>query len=120
MQLAAIPAALAGGDLLVSSQTGSGKTAAFLLPALQRLYKPSATGGMGPRVVERVMAYGDGWFPQPGRASSHEEFIARLEELRGAAAYAGRELPEMSAFGAKPDPATNAGNDRVCRPARAI
>ena len=51
VQLEAIPAALAGGDLLVSSQTGSGKTAAFLLPALQRLYKPSATGGMGPRVL---------------------------------------------------------------------
>ncbi len=51
VQLEAIPAALAGGDLLVSSQTGSGKTAAFLLPALQRLYKPSAVGGMGPRVL---------------------------------------------------------------------
>jgi superfamily II DNA/RNA helicase len=51
VQRDAIPAALAGGDLLVSSQTGSGKTAAFLLPALQRLYKPSATGGMGPRIL---------------------------------------------------------------------
>ena len=51
VQLAAIPAALAGGDLLVSSQTGSGKTAAFLLPALQRLYKPSPLSGMGPRIL---------------------------------------------------------------------
>ncbi|MEY3477341.1 MAG: hypothetical protein RLY65_1741, partial [Pseudomonadota bacterium] len=32
-----IPQALAGKDLLVSSQTGSGKTAAFLIPLLQRL-----------------------------------------------------------------------------------
>ncbi|GHU33284.1 ATP-dependent RNA helicase RhlE [Betaproteobacteria bacterium] len=31
-----IPAALAGYDLMVSSQTGSGKTAAFMLPALHR------------------------------------------------------------------------------------
>ncbi len=31
------PAAMAGGDLMVSSQTGSGKTAAFLLPLLQKL-----------------------------------------------------------------------------------
>jgi superfamily II DNA/RNA helicase len=31
-----IPAALAGHDLMVSSQTGSGKTAAFMLPALHR------------------------------------------------------------------------------------
>ncbi|MGA5989143.1 DEAD/DEAH box helicase, partial [Escherichia coli] len=32
-----IPAALEGKDLLVSSQTGSGKTAAFLLPTLNAL-----------------------------------------------------------------------------------
>jgi superfamily II DNA/RNA helicase len=51
VQLEAIPAALAGGDLLVSSQTGSGKTAAFLLPALQRLYKPSPLSGVGPRIL---------------------------------------------------------------------
>jgi len=37
VQALAIPAALAGGDLLVSSQTGSGKTAAFMLPCLSRL-----------------------------------------------------------------------------------
>ncbi|PTQ87991.1 DEAD/DEAH box helicase [Agitococcus lubricus] len=35
VQAQAIPAFLAGRDLLVSSQTGSGKTAAFMLPALQ-------------------------------------------------------------------------------------
>lgn len=34
VQEQAIPAAIAGRDLLVSSQTGSGKTAAFMLPAL--------------------------------------------------------------------------------------
>ena len=36
VQQQAIPAALNGTDLLVSSQTGSGKTAAFMLPALHR------------------------------------------------------------------------------------
>jgi superfamily II DNA/RNA helicase len=51
VQLAAIPAVLAGGDLLVSSQTGSGKTAAFLLPALQRLRTTAATSGKGPRIL---------------------------------------------------------------------
>jgi superfamily II DNA/RNA helicase len=37
VQLRAIPAAIGGADLLVSSRTGSGKTAAFVLPALQRI-----------------------------------------------------------------------------------
>ncbi|MCL5767661.1 DEAD/DEAH box helicase [Acinetobacter sp. ANC5681] len=37
VQEQAIPAALDGKDLLVSSQTGSGKTAAFLLPTLNAL-----------------------------------------------------------------------------------
>ena len=34
VQQQAIPAALEGRDLMVSSQTGSGKTAAFMLPAI--------------------------------------------------------------------------------------
>jgi superfamily II DNA/RNA helicase len=36
VQQQALPAAIAGRDLLVSSQTGSGKTAAFMLPALHK------------------------------------------------------------------------------------
>jgi superfamily II DNA/RNA helicase len=36
VQEQAVPAAIAGRDLLVSSQTGSGKTAAFMLPALNK------------------------------------------------------------------------------------
>jgi len=52
VQQQAIPAALAGGDLLVSSQTGSGKTAAFVLPALQRLRAPAkVSAGTGPRML---------------------------------------------------------------------
>src|SRR3981081_4051435 len=36
IQLQAIPAVLAGGDLLAGAQTGTGKTAGFVLPMLQR------------------------------------------------------------------------------------
>ena len=43
VQAEAIPAAMLGRDLIVSAQTGTGKTAAFMLPALQRLHK--APGG---------------------------------------------------------------------------
>ena len=51
VQLAAIPAALAGKDLVVSSQTGSGKTAAFMLPSLQRLTTEPTIKARGPRVL---------------------------------------------------------------------
>ncbi len=37
IQMQAIPAVLAGGDLLAGAQTGTGKTAGFVLPLLQRL-----------------------------------------------------------------------------------
>ena len=37
IQMQAIPAVLAGGDLLAGAQTGTGKTAGFVLPMLQRL-----------------------------------------------------------------------------------
>ncbi|NYT38093.1 DEAD/DEAH box helicase [Allopusillimonas soli] len=51
VQAAAIPKALAGHDLMVSSQTGSGKTAAFMLPALQRIAGMPANKGAGVQVL---------------------------------------------------------------------
>jgi superfamily II DNA/RNA helicase len=42
VQALAIPAGLAGGDLMVSSRTGSGKTASFMLPALTRVLNSRA------------------------------------------------------------------------------
>ncbi|KAB2319812.1 DEAD/DEAH box helicase [Betaproteobacteria bacterium SCN1] len=51
VQVQAIPAALTGRDLLVSSHTGSGKTAAFLLPSIQRLLAEPAVKSIGPRVL---------------------------------------------------------------------
>ena len=51
VQARAIPEALAGRDLMVSSQTGSGKTAAFMLPALQLLTEAHPVVGRGPRVL---------------------------------------------------------------------
>ncbi|RFA26142.1 RNA helicase [Alkalilimnicola ehrlichii] len=51
IQREAIPVALSGRDLMASAQTGTGKTAAFVLPALHRLMTPSEGQGHGPRVL---------------------------------------------------------------------
>jgi superfamily II DNA/RNA helicase len=51
VQAQAIPVALTGFDLMVSAPTGTGKTAAFVLPALQRLALAPAKHGRGPRVL---------------------------------------------------------------------
>jgi len=51
VQEQAIPIALAGHDLIATAQTGTGKTAAFVLPALQLLSKPPRNNSRGPRVL---------------------------------------------------------------------
>src|SRR5947207_9205320 len=51
IQARAIPAVLAGGDLLAGAQTGTGKTAGFVLPILQQLStrpSPHANGARKP------------------------------------------------------------------------
>jgi hypothetical protein len=45
-----------------------------------------------------VRAYGDGWFPQPGRMLDDDSFIERISPYRGEF--------EMSAFGARRKPET--------------
>ena len=47
IQMQAIPAVLAGGDLLAGAQTGTGKTASFTLPILQRLATRTAVTKSG-------------------------------------------------------------------------
>ena len=49
VQAQAIPHGLAGKDLMGSSRTGSGKTAAFILPALQKVLDHRATDTARPR-----------------------------------------------------------------------
>ena len=53
IQEAAIPLVLEGRDLLAGAQTGTGKTAAFTLPLLQRLFVDAApvSGKRRPRVL---------------------------------------------------------------------
>ena len=51
IQAQSIPLAIAGKDLIGSAQTGTGKTASFVLPALERLLVPSTKNGKGPRIL---------------------------------------------------------------------
>jgi ATP-dependent RNA helicase RhlE len=51
IQLQAIPAVLAGRDVLAGAQTGTGKTAGFVLPILQRLSADATTRHRAPRAL---------------------------------------------------------------------
>jgi probable F420-dependent oxidoreductase len=46
----------------------------------QRPHPPVLVGGNGPTVLERVLAFGDAWFPNYARGA--DDLIARWEELR--------------------------------------
>ena len=54
IQAQAIPEVIAGRDLLASAQTGTGKTAAFTLPALNLLATPHESRSRGPRILVLV------------------------------------------------------------------
>jgi superfamily II DNA/RNA helicase len=51
VQAAAIPIVMDGHDLMASAQTGTGKTAAFMLPALHKLCEAPKGPGKGPRIL---------------------------------------------------------------------
>src|SRR4051795_10376043 len=53
VQAQAIPLVLAGRDVLAGAQTGTGKTAAFVLPMLQRLHASRPAGG--PRAIRALI-----------------------------------------------------------------
>ncbi len=69
VQIEVIPHALAGRDVLAAAQTGTGKTAAFVLPLLQRLAETKASGRirvlvltptreLAAQIAERISVYG--------------------------------------------------------------
>ena len=83
---------------------------------VQRPHPPVLVAGNGPGTLERVLEYGDGWIPIPGRgAVTLGEGTAQLREL---AAERGRPPLPVTVFGARPEPGVIAhyaesGVDRV-------
>ena len=55
IQVQAIPAVLGGGDLLAGAQTGTGKTAGFVLPLLQRLSLVASKKITGTKAVRALI-----------------------------------------------------------------
>lgn len=79
VQTQAIPASLAGRDLLVSSQTGSGKTAAFMLPALQRI--ASEAPQVRPAYMDKAQQRVKGRRPRPAPSKPSVLVLTPTREL---------------------------------------
>jgi ATP-dependent RNA helicase RhlE len=101
IQVAAIPAILAGRDVWASAQTGSGKTAAFALPLLQRLALKKRTPGRFVRALVLV--------PTRELAAQIGESFRRYgrflkEPLKTLVVYGGVSInPQMMALGGGAD-----------------
>ena len=97
IQAQAIPPAVAGRDLLACAMTGSGKTAAFVLPLLNRLLASRATADTsrrGPRALvltpTRELA---------AQVLEHLSLLARFTPLTSAAVFGGVAMgPQEQAF----------------------
>ena len=91
IQSATIPPAMAGGDLIGTAQTGTGKTAAFVLPILNKLLR-------GPRGRVRALIV----TPTRELAAQIDEVIKAFSagtRLRSATVFGGvKASPQLSAF----------------------
>jgi probable F420-dependent oxidoreductase len=70
---------------------------------LQQPHPPILVGGVGEKVLERVLAVGDEWMPN--RIRDDDALIARIDELQRRAAEAGRDRIPVTLFGVTRDPA---------------
>jgi probable F420-dependent oxidoreductase len=70
---------------------------------LQRPHPPILVGGKGAGVIERVLDYGDGWFPNP-RDGDPALVAEQIVELGRRAVERGRPAVPVSIFGASPRP----------------
>jgi probable F420-dependent oxidoreductase len=67
---------------------------------LQEPHPPVLLGGNGPKVLDRVVSFADGWMPNWG-LQTNEELIARVEELQRLASEAGRGRIPVTVYAAR-------------------
>ncbi len=97
IQAQAIPAILAGRDLIGCAQTGTGKTAAFVLPILHRLLQHPGRGNVRALIVAptRELAL---------QSMDHLKALSRYVPLKGAAIFGGVPMdPQIKALAAGVD-----------------
>ncbi len=85
-----IPTILAGRDLIASAQTGTGKTAAFLLPVIHRLLSNHVDGQVGALVIvpTRELAI---------QISQHLEGLSYFTHISSLAVYGGNDAQNFVA-----------------------
>ncbi len=92
IQAKAIPPILSGRDLIGSAQTGTGKTAAFVLPILHQLMKGAGRPNMRALIMEptRELAL---------QVMDHLKSLSRYVHLKGAAIFGGVPMnPQIAAL----------------------
>ena len=92
IQVQAIPPVLAGRDVIGCAQTGTGKTAAFVLPILNRLLRQPGSGHVRALIIAptRELAL---------QSMEHLKALSRYVHLKGAAIFGGVPMePQISAL----------------------
>jgi superfamily II DNA/RNA helicase len=110
VQQQVIPPIMAGKDVIASAQTGTGKTAAFLLPVMNRLLENHVDGQVGALIIvpTRELAI---------QISQHMEGLSYFTHLSSIAIYGGNDAQNFVAE----KKALQAGADIiVCTPGRMI
>ena len=110
IQARAIPIVFGGGDLLAAAQTGTGKTAAFALPILQRLHAAQAgTAAARARRARWCWCRRVNWPPRSPRAFKDLGRHLRLTRRIGLR----RRQPQAAGQGAAPTASTSSSPRRA-------
>ncbi|HRY33981.1 MAG TPA: DEAD/DEAH box helicase [Bacteroidales bacterium] len=111
VQEQAIPAILGGRDVIASAQTGTGKTAAFLLPVLHRmLTEPHVAGNIHCLIIVPTRELAQ-------QIDQHMDALSYFTHLSSIAVYGGT---AGAAFGREMESLTRGTDVVICTPGRMI